>query len=446
MAQTSGEASARMTFTLSGFGSTPENARAQALLVAQASAELLDSGTIWAQLLGSAYAEGAMTLPWLSNVFASSPANASPGWNLRPGECTAVESDSGTHATSRVKVRWGAGTQVQASSDSLALAIEEARRRSCHGAWATRFSEAFRAIATADASGRDAMFSEGVAELNASFATCMSSSDYDVGASRHPRIGETGPEFCEVATAAGERTFFVGKAQGHSRAHALERASIQSLRSTLRATHSELSAALSDADIAMRAVLLSRSLSNGIHAIGAQSIGGNARSRCAPVEHGLTAEWHPSGRCGDGFSGAVWNADVCDATVEVGRAHVRDAVAAMAADADSPQAALFLVNAFGVVSGCAHECGAEVQVSGVGTFAQTRGAHCRSESGARAIVERGIEERNLSGLLHCAGPALFGRLTALYQEQPERFWEAMSGVREELTLTVEDGFYWFQMP
>lgn len=431
-----------MSLTLSGYGATESDARSQALLVARESAELLDSGTIWTQLLSSAHSDGPLTLPWLAEVFVSSTANASLGWDFGPGECESVDSTE----TARVNVRWGAGTQVEAGSDSVAMAIEEARRRSCHGAWAESFSVVFGAVATADPSNREAMFQEGVSELNGAFGACMSSEDYVVQASRHPRLRDSGAEFCEVATAADAQTSFVGKARGSSRAQAMERASIQAIRATLRATHSSQAAALANAEPAMRAMLLAQALSHGIHAIGAQSIGGNAHARCAPVEGDLIAAWRPGGTCGDGFEGAAWSADVCEEVTNVGRGHVRDAVAATGADADPAQTSLMLLTGFGVVSGCAHDCGAQVQVTGVGAFAQTRGAHCRSEQDARAIAERGIEERNLSGLLHCAGPALFGNLMARYQEEPERFWDAVSAVREQLTITVEDGHYWVQLP
>ncbi|MFK7999250.1 MAG: hypothetical protein AB8H86_06615 [Polyangiales bacterium] len=437
-----------MSITLSGYGPSAEDARSQAHLVALESAELIDGGTIWAQFLGASFTEGAVTLPRLSEIFAVSPAaNASPGWDFRPGACQPMDS-AGPEANSeaRVNVRWGAGTQAQASSDSMAMAIEQARRRSCHAAWAETFYASFNNTASAPPSVRSEVFQAGVSELNAAFGACIASDDYVVEASQHPRLAATGAEFCAVSTAADERTLFDGKAQGSSRAHALERASLQAIRGTLQATHSALAEALADEAPDLRMMLLARTLSNGIRAIGAQSIVGNARSRCAPVEQDLVAEWHPESACGDGFVGAPWSANVCAQVAEVGRGHVRDAVAAMGEDADPNEAALVLANGFGVVSGCAHDCGSEVQVTGLGAFVRTRGAHCRSETDARAIVERGIAERKLSGLLHCASPALFGAFVSRYQEDAERFWDAVSGIRERLTFTEEDGRYWAQMP
>jgi hypothetical protein len=419
--------------TLSGFGDSSAEASSQALLVAYESAELLDSGRIWAEVLMGVYSNEE-TLPWLRGVYASAPPSSGPlGWTFTPGECQELESVAG-----RVKVQWEAGQRLSVASDSAAMAIEGARRRSCHGEWATTFSQVFRALATADPANRDAMYQEGLSEQNEAFRTCVASGEYAVEASRHPRIGASREELCEVAATANEEKLFFGRAQGRSRAHALERASLMAIRSTLRATHAQLGEAIGNGEASMRAMLVARALQDAINAVSGQALVGNAHSRCSAVEGPLVAEWRPSdSRCGDGFADAPWSASVCDEVAATGRAHVVAAIAA----ADAEDVPRLLMNGFGEVQGCLLRCTTDVEVTGVGESVDTRRAHCDGEEDIWNIVERSVVAQSLTGLLHCADTALFGQVMAGHQQAPERFWEAVSAPREMFRVTVENGQY-----
>lgn len=406
---------------VNGFGESRADASSQALLVAQESAELLDTGRTLAQVIGAVdVGESARLMNAHTTARLSSEA---PDWTFTPGDCRLEETTTG-----RVDARWEAGQRISVGSDSLAMAIEGARRRSCNGEWAATFFQMYQALAGTGPAIRREMYRDGVSEINAAFVACIASDNYVIEASGHPQVGASGAEFCDVATAADEETLFVGRAQGSSRAHALEKASLMAVRSTLLATLADFGDAIGEEEVLTRAVLLAQALERAIYAIGAQALAGNAHALCSPIEGPLLSDWRPTNSvCGEGFAGVPWSPGVCDEVVTTRQAH--DVAAAAGTDA------------FGEVLGCLRQCITDAAVSGTGESVDTRRAHCDSEEDIWTIVERSVTEQRLSGLLHCADTELFGRLVAAYQEEPARFWNTWSSPRAVFQVTVRRGEY-----